>query len=148
MKQLRFTTLSDNPIAQMLGLNMPAVSEEEIFVHGGKITEREGEMPKRSTTSFDKSFVGVVPDFEMAFIDGDSGQFDLPRDEQNILLILPKGKAIQCVAIPDPEDDDNYIIHFKNESDRPNAESVETTSQDGHNSEPVASEVTSQTSEG
>ena len=106
MKQLRFTTTE--PYC-MLG-----IGETEVLF----VPENIGEIIKTKTKGKGAYIHGDAEDlagFDIPeFIDGDLGQFDLPEDEQDILMLLSDGEY-QCIAeyTDKPMCRDCYLITLK-----------------------------------
>lgn len=105
MKQLRFTTTEPHC---MFG------EGDVLFV-----PENIGELIITETKGKGAYIHGDAEDlagFDIPeFIDGDLGQFDLPKDEQDILMLLAGGEY-QCVAeyTDQPGCSDCYLITLKN----------------------------------
>lgn len=114
MKQLRITTTLPG-IGQML--EIPAIQEKDIVVHGGPIGELEFTDKHKNSAKLHESMESLVPCRKPLFIDGDIEQCERPADEQDILLILPEGKTYKLKAQVDPEDDDCYELLLQNLED-------------------------------
>lgn len=107
MEQLRFTCMAGGMLGMM---GMPAIGIEEVDAHRPM---EEGAQPtgnaSRSQIRFHESMIGVIPSTQPLFIDGDFGQFDLPVEEQDIVMILPE-KVLKCKTTPSPDNNDGYMI--------------------------------------
>jgi len=104
MKQLRFTTTAPHSMFEFddKPLSLPDEIGEIIYTN------------VKGRTAYIHSDAEDLAGFDIPIIlDGDMGQFDLPVDEQDILMLLPTGEY-KCKAVYETDViSDCYLITLK-----------------------------------